>query len=284
MNTGLLILALLLILAGISYYDNHRFLLNTYEIKDKSIQKKQKIVLLADLHEHQYGFQNEHLLKCIREENPDFCVIAGDMITAKESLNHESVYAFLRKLTLEYPVYYAFGNHESKVNRWYEANKKEEYHIFEKLKSIGVHLLLNESVSIPESGIEVIGLHLGKQYFPKGKKVTLESLYLKTLLPETDKNKYRILVAHNPQYYDAYDEWGANLVLSGHVHGGTIRFFRKWALISPSFHLFPKFHGGMYQKNNSKMIVSRGLGMHTIPLRINNPGELTVISLEPEKS
>jgi uncharacterized protein len=97
-------------------------------------------------------------------------------------------------------------------------------------------------------------------------------------------NYFQILIAHNPVYFKEYQKWGADLSISGHVHGGTIRLFNKLAFISPSFHLFPKYHGGLYEDNGCKMLVSRGLGMHTIPIRIFNPGDLLVLHLEAEKS
>ena len=60
-----------------------------------------------------------------------------------------------------------------------------------------------------------------------------------------------------------------------HVLGGVI---------SPRLHLFPRYDGGKFTCGNSTMIVSRGLGMHTIPFRFNNPGELVDITIRKRKN
>ncbi|MDE7197816.1 MAG: hypothetical protein K2O15_02920, partial [Lachnospiraceae bacterium] len=88
---------------------------------------------------------------------------------------------------------------------------------------------------------------------------------------------------HNPVYFDAYEAWGADLVVSGHVHGGIMRLPVLGGVISPALTLFPKYDGGVFYEKESTMILSRGLSSHTLPIRIFNPGELIVIDLKPDK-
>lgn len=52
-------------------------------------------------------------------------------------------------------------------------------------------------------------------------------------------------------------------------------------LVSPSVRLFPKYDGGLFKEGKSIMLLSRGLGMHTIPIRLFNPGELLYVELLP---
>jgi hypothetical protein len=73
------------------------------------------------------------------------------------------------------------------------------------------------------------------------------------------------------------------LVVSGHVHGGIMRLPVFGGVLSPSLTLFPKYDGGRFSEGKSTMILSRGLGTHTIPLRVFNPGELVVIDFKPDK-
>ena len=95
---------------------------------------------------------------------------------------------------------------------------------------------------------------------------------------------FNILLAHNPDYFDNYVSYGADLTLSGHVHGGLYRVFGK-GLFSPRIAFFPKYDGGMFTKDKKAMIVSRGLGNHSFPHRFLNPGELILIHLkEVEKN
>ena len=102
---------------------------------------------------------------------------------------------------------------------------------------------------------------------------------LTAVLGEPNKNTFNILLAHHPDYFQAYADWGADLVLSGHLHGGMIRLPGVGGVISPGWRLFPRYDHGLYMMRDKKMIVSAGLASHTIKLRVNNPPELAVIDI-----
>ena len=74
-------------------------------------------------------------------------------------------------------------------------------------------------------------------------------------------------------------DWGADIVLSGHIHGGMVVLPYIGGVIAPSYRLFPHYDFGKYEKDKSTMYLSRGLGSHTIPLRIFNPPEIMNITL-----
>ena len=69
-----------------------------------------------------------------------------------------------------------------------------------------------------------------------------------------------------------------DIILSGHIHGGIMRLPYLGGVISPQIRLFPKYSGGLYTINKAKMILSRGLGTHTIRFRFFNPPELVVVN------
>ena len=73
------------------------------------------------------------------------------------------------------------------------------------------------------------------------------------------------------------------MVLAGHVHGGMVRIPGWKGIVSPAVRLFPKYDGGLFRIGKSTMLLSRGLGMHTIPIRLFNPGEVLVVDFESEK-
>ena len=102
------------------------------------------------------------------------------------------------------------------------------------------------------------------------------------LLPTRHQDAYTILLAHNPDYFPVYAEWGADLVLSGHVHGGMVILPVLGGVVSPMVRLFPKYYRGMYECRNKKMILTGGLGGHTLKFRVNNKPEICVIHLEGE--
>ena len=99
---------------------------------------------------------------------------------------------------------------------------------------------------------------------------------------KSERDKYQVLIAHNPLYFPEYAEWGADMTVSGHVHGGIIRLPLLGGVISPAIALFPKYDGGKYMRGDKAMILSRGLGTHTIHVRFNNPGEVSVIKVRRE--
>lgn len=106
--------------------------------------------------------------------------------------------------------------------------------------------------------------------------------YLEDTLGRMDTNYYNILLAHNPAYFEDYAKLHPDLVLSGHVHGGLVRLPFLGGVISPALKLFPKYDGGKFVQGDSTMILSRGLGIHSVEFRMWNPAELVVIEIVPK--
>ena len=77
-----------------------------------------------------------------------------------------------------------------------------------------------------------------------------------------------------------YFEAGMDLVLSGHAHGGQIRLPFVGGIIAPHQGCFPKYDGGLYEKDETNMIVSRGIGNSLFPVRFNNRPEVVLIPLQ----
>ena len=186
-------------------------------------------------------------------------------------------------ISAEYPFYYANGNHEYRIYREPQTYGKmgASYRAF--LKGNHVRILENGSVLLPEYGIRITGLDLPREYYQKLDRTKLESKTISRMVGHADRNDFQVLLAHNPVFFDAYAGWGADLTLSGHIHGGIVRIPGIGGVISTSYRLFPKYDGGYYEQNQKKMIVSRGLGSHTIPVRLFNPAELVVIDLVTEE-
>jgi len=278
---GVLLVAVIVLLLLCKYY-NDALQCEYYTIEDTQLPKEfrgTKIVMLADLHEHEFGEKNKKLLEKIRVQNPDYIMIAGDLLIKGECLRAENVIPFLEQLATIGPVYYAPGNHEEYLER--VCGEKAYGAYLEKLKEIGVIYLANQSVCIKKGTdqIRVTGLHLQKKYFAKFyEPITFEIEHLEELIGKK-KGQYELLIAHNPNYLPIYAKWGANLVLSGHVHGGVVILPWVGGVISTTFQLFPKYDFGLFQEGNTKMVLSRGLGVHTVRLRLFNRPEISVITL-----
>lgn len=277
----ILLIAVLLFFLIVMIRDSHRFVVVKYCIAAPKLRKKCRIVMLSDLHNKEYGWQNERLLQAVREQKPDLILMAGDMITANgEKTEVQGPLQLICRLAGEYPVYYGIGNHEYRIKIYKEdyGDRYEDY--ARELKKSGVRLLENERIFLPEYNMEICGLEMERLYYKRLRRSRMDRQYIQSLLGKSRMDCMELLIAHNPDYFEQYAAWGAELVLSGHVHGGVMRLPFVGGVISPSVHLFPKYDGGLYEEYGSRMILGRGLGMHTIPIRIFNPGELVVVELE----
>ena len=276
---GVLAIALLWVMM----YDSNRFVVREHRVSDRRIRKPARAVVLADLHNKRYGRENERLLAAIREQKPDFILVAGDILTAKPGKSPEPALHLLKELSKDFPVYYGNGNHEYRLKLYPATYGSLGERYGQALKDMGIEPLVNSHAILGELGIAVYGAEIAREYYERLKVCSMPEDYMESILGQADKGLYTVLLAHNPDYFPMYAEWGADLTLSGHVHGGVIRvpFWGK-GVISPSLRLFPKYDGGIFRENEGVMILSRGLGMHTIPVRLFNPGELWVVEFKPE--
>ena len=280
-----IVIVLIVVLAVVNYRDIHSFVTRTYEVESDKAESDYTFALLSDLHGYKFGEGNEKLIKAIEEIDPDVVLCAGDMFDAgpsQDKLKTENGISLLEGLSRNYPVYIANGNHEQKIKDYTGAygNFFDRYKA--RLESSGIVYLENESSLYDDGKVIITGLELSLLYFQKLRKKEMEKDYIEKKLGRikaSDADKLHILIAHNPIYFEEYANWGADLVVSGHVHGGIVRVPFLGGVISPAISLFPKYDGGLYKKGKSTMILSRGLGTHTIHVRLFNPCELVVIKV-----
>lgn len=265
--------------------ENKQFRMTHYHIKNPSIPKGfegTKIVFLSDLHGYQYGDGNERLIKAIEGENPDYIFIGGDMFVKGIHFDGKVALSLIEKLGKRYPIYYSNGNHELRVSKLEETKNSTYVEYVESLKKCKVHYLVDKTVEIKKNNesIRVVGLNLSELYYSKFKKQELPVSQINKCIGKKQDGKFTILLAHNPMYFKEYSNWGAELVLSGHVHGGMIALPYIGGIVSTQGWLFPKYDFGEFKEGTSTMLLSRGLGNHTINVRINNRAEVVVIHLQ----
>ena len=275
---------LFLIFVWVILYDSNRFVVVRKSINSDKLRRSARAVVLSDLHNKRYGKNNELLLKAIDDCKPDFVLVAGDILTAKPGESLEPAIEFMQKLTVKYPVYYGSGNHEHRLKLYPETYDDMSMRYEKALADAGVVRLINGHVTLEEYGITIYGSEIDKKFYKRFKVTPMPETYMGSILGQCDKENYTVLLAHNPDYFPQYAAWGADLVCSGHVHGGVARvpFWGKGA-ISPSLRLFPKYDGGVFQEGKCTMLLSRGLGAHTIPFRLFNPAELLLVEFLPMK-
>jgi len=258
-----------------------RFEVTRYDIFTDKINKNCKMLFLSDLHNKQYGTDNYKLLERIREEQPDLILLGGDMIVGRIRGYDENTVAFIRTLSKICKVYYALGNHEQRMK-----DEPELYgDLFERYSrefvGYDVEFLMNETKHVLGEQICVTGLNIPMEAYEKVKRYKKYSLKMmeRAIGQIKEEGKYNILLAHNPTYMHIYRRWNADLILSGHFHGCAVRLPKIGGIITPQFHLFPKYSGGIYREKYEDIVVSRGLGGHTVKLRFLNVPELIVLNL-----
>lgn len=280
------LIMLIIICVLVIYHDTHSFVVRNYELKSDKVKGNFKFVFLSDLHGYVFGKNNEKLIAAIDEINPDAVICGGDMFTAHAKdgkLKYEPGFDLVKNLARKYKVYYANGNHEYKVKTFTKEHGNFYDRYRSRLSKEGVIFLENDSVEFADKNIRITGLDLDLEYFRKVVKKRMESGLLERLvgdINEKEKKRFQLLIAHNPQYFENYASWGADLTMSGHVHGGIVRLPILGGVISPSIALFPKYDGGLYRKGDKTMILGRGLGTHTIHVRFFNPGEVCTVNIK----
>lgn len=280
------LIVLIIICVLVIYHDTHSFVVRNYELKSDKVKGNFKFVFLSDLHGYVFGKNNEKLIAAIDEINPDAVICGGDMFTAHAKdgkLKYEPGFDLVKNLARKYKVYYANGNHEYKVKTFTKEHGNFYDRYRSRLSKEGVIFLENDSVEFADKNIRITGLDLNLEYFRKVVKKRMKSGLLERLvgdINEKEKKRFQLLIAHNPQYFENYASWGADLTMSGHVHGGIVRLPILGGVISPSIALFPKYDGGLYRKGDKTMILGRGLGTHTIHVRFFNPGEVCTVNIK----
>ncbi|SCI88929.1 Uncharacterized metallophosphoesterase Cj0846 [uncultured Clostridium sp.] len=269
-------------------YETETLETTRYEVKNSKIPKEFdnfKIVQVSDLHNKSFGKNNKKLLNRIENENPDIVVITGDLVEG-DNKNFHVALNFIDELAKKHKVYHIIGNHEQKSLIKKYKNEYKDY--FKELDKKPIINLNNEKVTLNKgnSKINVYGFIVPLDYYPyffknyKNRKKRLECEFIDTSLGKLDKSDYNLMLAHTPFFFDDYENYGADLVLSGHVHGGIIRLPLIGGVLSPNREFFPKYDFGKYEKNDTTMILSKGLGGSKVLIRFNCKPEIVSITLK----
>lgn len=321
--------------------DGRRFIVREYRIYSDRIRAERRLVFLSDLHGREYGRENAALIGAIRRLRPDAILVGGDMIIQKRAVDGrtrwmDSAVSLLGRLAKTYPVLCANGNHELLLAEPEpDARPDPERHracyrrYTAQLAQQGITVLRNDTVRLSDytgasedEGISVSGFEPEGRMYRRFARRNIDEGYVRARLGACgDGDGLHLVLSHHPAHFDAVSDWGADLVLSGHVHGGILRLPWIGGVVSPDPALFPRYTGGLYIRKKgrhtggrrvypkpnflsvgrrlpgdvrdggetlltdgcSAMVLSCGAGMHTIPLRIFNPGEVSLIRLLPRE-
>ncbi len=264
-----------------SRYERNHFVVEETELVSEKILHPRTLVFLSDLHDKEFGKDNESLMASLKNIHPDAVLIGGDtMVTKPGKAKLEVTERFLQALTAICPVYYGNGNHEQRMRKerqTYGDRYKEFRRILRKYK---VWYLSDASVEMDED-IRISGLDIDEAYYRDLLPPRMKEEYVEKHLGKADGTRFQILLAHSPLFFRAYRNWGADLSLCGHFHGGTIRLPLLGGVMTPQYQFFLPCCAGTFERKGRWMMVSRGLGTHSVNIRLRNRPQVLVIRLRP---
>jgi len=264
-----IIISILIILTLFCLWQNNDIVITNYDYNNSKIPTEFndfKILQVSDLHNKKFGKNQSRLIKLTKEISPDIIVITGDLID-KNRTNINISIDFIKEASKLSTIYYVSGNHEE----WSGQYEK----LSQELISFNVIILDDKRVELVKNSqtINLIGMSdpsfINSDY----------TLYKDNLNNLVDINSFNLLLSHRPELFDLYTDSNVDLALTGHAHGGQFRLPFIGGLIAPNQGLFPTYTRGIYQSEETSMIVSRGLGNSIMPIRLFNRPELVVVTL-----
>ncbi len=247
-----------------------RLVVRTYSVDLPKLEGSIRLCVVADLHACSYGRGQKKLLQAIDGQAPDAVLLCGDFFDDKLAL--ENARLVLEGISGKYPCYYVTGNHEY----WAEDEKFRQ--MMELLAAYQVPDLSGKCVQVTLKGetINLCGVD-----DPANPRIPGIEAQLPRLVQAADSAYDTVLLCHRPSLFEAYCAQGFDLVLSGHAHGGQWRIPGLLnGLAAPDEGLFPKYAGGLYEGENTTMIVSRGLAREsTLIPRVFNRPELVMVEI-----
>ncbi len=272
--------ALVAIMAGVlisGIICNKALELNTYTVKSSDLPQSFegfRIAHVSDLHNAEFGKNNEKLLKMLEEANPDIIAITGDIVDCHRT-DADIALSFAKKAVEIAPCYYVAGNHEARV--------PEDFHKFlAGFEEVGVTVLRNESLEFIKGEESITILGVDDPDFTELSHFGIQSAIMDKQLSEitsSDTEEFTLLLSHRPELFEVYKENNIDLTLSGHAHGGQFRLPFVGGLYAPHQGLLPEYDSGLYTEDNTNLIVSRGIGNSLFPLRLFNPPEVILAEL-----
>lgn len=273
---GAIILALFVTLVIWGVYCDNTIAITNYCVNNTKNDAKLKFVVITDLHNKEYGEKNADLAELVKEQNPDFIAVCGDMVNRGDP-DTTKMKDVLEKLSKIAPTYCCLGNHERDNAAKFGTDFKSE------TDSTGAVLLDNEYIKFTKNGKSVlIG---GMSDYPYYEFYTpdddVPSRALWEEFAEKAKNNFTILLHHQPEYIaEDAKKTDIDLIVCGHTHGGQIQLPFIGGVIAPNQGLFPKYDKGEFDLDGTKMIVCAGLSNTVFIPRINNQVEIGVVTIK----
>ncbi|CEI83397.1 phosphoesterase [Oceanobacillus oncorhynchi subsp. incaldanensis] len=266
---SVLLLAMLSLLIKV-YFDTNTFKINREQFSSVKLEadKELSVLQITDVHSRLFGEDNERVLEKARELDADIIVLTGDLIDRKTE-DLEIAFELAEALVQVNPdTYFVTGNHE------HENPEKEAF--LAGLEKRGVRILSNEHTQFEKDGqlFNMVGVN----------DVSTNHEDMSSAFSNVDTDKYTILLSHAPAVIQKYPEVDADIVLSGHTHGGQVRLPFIGALVAPDEGLLPELQKGVYPLGDARYLyIDSGLGTSALPIRFLNQSQISLITIQPEQ-
>lgn len=262
------------------YFSKYRLVSSFYWVYEEGISSQIRIIHISDLHNSEFGTDNQSLINKVKGQHPDLIFLTGDLIKYKEA-DLSVATNLIQKLKDIAPVYLSYGNHELDYEKLTGTDLKK---VFE---DAGAIVLEEECVDITinSQNIRIGGIYgycLPDELSYRPEYTDGEGKFLEEF---QDTENYKILLAHIPTPWLKYgftECWDVDCVFTGHLHGGQIRIPFVGGLYGPDFGWFPGKLSGLYEMNDMHVVLSRGLGSSGHIPRFNNIPEIVVVDLIAE--
>lgn len=226
-----------------------------------------RILHLSDLHLGYYFNlkELENLIGELMRQNYDLVLITGDCADDVNQL--ADALHLIDQIPTRLPKFFSLGNHE------YFRDFPRTLRILEKSN---IQLLRNEAVTLVHNSSKMRLIGIDDPVYMGREITSFLDNFLRKATNGSGEESFNLLMSHRPQALDLAPDFGLDLVLAGHTHGGQVGFngrsvFENWGI--------HKYLWGKYQKGNSQLYTSAGVG-HWFPFRLGCPPEAPVIELK----
>lgn len=300
LGSFLTFLVLLVILMIGNHLANEEVYISEYEIVNEQIPQAfdgYRIVQVTDVHSIRSQEQADLLYNRVVEQQPDAVVITGDLVDStyyteennalkegtSDKMAGQDTVDFVARLTEHYYVYFVYGNHEMILLDNVDNNPFKVA-----MEEIGVIFLNNNGVKITkdEESIYMLGiqdpatLYKDSDYAEYDTHSERINAMMKNVMALKEEDLYTVVLSHRPEYFTEYTKYDADLILTGHAHGGQVRLPGIGGLYAPGQGWLPEYTDGLWADKGTTMIISRGIGNSVEVPRVFNPPEINTIILK----
>ncbi len=257
------VVALSLLAAGVAFIQARHIVVTRYTVTLPHAPEEWNGKTAAMISDTHFGLINytkfaDKVVTKILSLKPDFVLHAGDFYDGP-IVDTKPITAIWKKLTAQVPLFYTPGNHEA----------YGDYAMFvQSVRDAGATVLDNKMTEY--KGVQIAGTlyHPGKE--PHDISDTLQTLSL-------DKTKATILINHPPTAFEAPQQYGVNLIVSGHTHQG-----QTWPFRYITHKVYGAYDYGMHPYKDLTSITSDGIGTYGPPIRLFNSPEVVLITFKTE--